>query len=225
MITERIVGSTLRQLGFSMLAMALSLTSLAKPASAGTKIVHSWIRPGQPLPKFHKMLIAAIVENYLVRQEFEDEMERRLATCGVVGIKSHMVLPPRNELNDERELTDFIKSGGYDGVLVIHPLSTRTESEEQVSSFGGPAYRVPPGYGHLWPYWHTTWAEAKATTSRTVERTIISAAFNLYTTSDEELIWSGETETVYTKDFKKVGREYAKAITTQLIKDKLIPKK
>lgn len=207
-----------------MLVLTLFSASLARSGFGGTKIVRHWVRSNQPLPRFHEILIAAIVENYLIRQELEDEMERHLANSGVVGIKSHMVLPPRNELNDERELTDFIRSRGFDGVLVIHPLSTRTESKERVSSFAGPAYRPPPGYNYLWPYWHTSWAEAKATAVHTNERTIIRAEFNLYTTSDEALIWSGETDTVYTKDFKKLGREYAKALMTQLIRDNVIPK-
>jgi hypothetical protein len=39
-------------------------------------------------------LVIAVLQNYLIRQEFEDEMERLLAKSRVEGIKSHMVLPP-----------------------------------------------------------------------------------------------------------------------------------
>jgi hypothetical protein len=49
--------------------------------------------------------------------------------------------------------------------------------------------------------------------------------FNLYNTKTEKLIWSGETDTVYSKDFEKLGKEYAKTLVSQLKKDKVIKKK
>lgn len=66
------------------------------PLFAGTKILHRWFLTGQPMPQLKKILVIAVVENYLIQQHFEDEMERLLASAGVVGVKSHMVLPPRN---------------------------------------------------------------------------------------------------------------------------------
>jgi hypothetical protein len=50
------------------------------------------------MPKFRKILVIAVLENYLIRQEFEDEMERLLVQSNIEGIRSHMVLPPRNEM-------------------------------------------------------------------------------------------------------------------------------
>jgi hypothetical protein len=38
-------------------------------------------------------------------------------------------------------------------------------------------------------------------------------------------LWDRETDTVYSKDFGKLGREYAKALVKQLRKDKLIGNK
>ena len=213
-----------RHFAFYVLAMVAALGFVAAPGLAGTKFIRHWVRTSQPPPVLHKVLVTAIMENYLIRQEFEDEMERRLAKSGVVGVKSHMVLPPRNELKDEQELNDFIKKGGYDAVLVVQPKATRTETEEKVNRFVGPAYRPPPGYYQFWANWETSWAAAKSTKVFTTERTMVSAEINLYTVSNDELIWSGETDTVYTKDFQKLGRDYAKALVAQLIKDKIITK-
>ena len=59
------------------------------------------------MPKLEKVLVIAVVENDLIRQHFEDEMEKLLAKFNVEGVRSHMVLPPRNELNGRRaEATD-----------------------------------------------------------------------------------------------------------------------
>ena len=118
-----------------LLFLLLCLSTL--PLRAGTKIVHRWVLSDQTLPKLQKILVIGVMENYLIRQELEDEMERLLAKSAVQGIRSHMVLPPRNELM-EGELKERIKEGDYDGVLVIRPKTMRTESKEVVTSLAGP---------------------------------------------------------------------------------------
>ena len=61
---------------FVMIALA------ALPLLASTRIVHRWVLTGLPMPEVHKMLIASIADNYLIRQEFEDEMKKLLAKYG-----------------------------------------------------------------------------------------------------------------------------------------------
>lgn len=207
---------------FLLLVVILSLAIL--PLSAGTKINHRWVLTRQPIPKFNKILIIAVLENYLIRQEFEDEMEKLLPKSAVEGVKSHMVLPPRNEM-PENELRQWIKEGDCDGVLVIRPISARTETSEVVTSAVGYSYVPPAPYYSFYPYWNMAWNQVYATTSYLKETTIVSAEFNLYNTKDEKLVWCGETDTEYSKDFKKLGREYARALTKQLKKDKVIGSK
>jgi len=201
---------------FLFLASTLFIATL--PLWAGTKIVHRWVLTGQPMPKVKKLLVIGVMDNYLIRQEFEDEMERLLAKVGVQGIKSHMVLPPRNELM-EGELKQRIKESDFDSVLVIRPKASRTEGEEVVTTVAGPYYLPPAGYYTFWPYWNMTYSQF-STSSYMEENTIVSAEFNLYYTKDEKLLWSGETDTVYSKDFGKLGKEYAKALIKQRGKTK-----
>ena len=110
------------------------------PLFAGTKIIHRWVLTDQPMPKLEKILVIAVVENYLIRQHFEDEMEELLAKSNVEGVKSHMVLPPRNELM-EGELKQRIKESDLDAVLVIRPKAMRRETKEVVT---GTFYMPPP---------------------------------------------------------------------------------
>jgi hypothetical protein len=171
------------------------------------------------MPRLKKVLVIAVLENYLIRQEFEDEMERLLAKSGVEGIKSHMVLPPRNEVS-EVELKQRIKESTLDGVLVIRPKAIDKETEEVIV---GGVYVPPSGYYSFWPYWNTTYG-AIHSTSYTRENTVVRAEFNLYSAKDEKLLWSGETNTVYSEDFKKLGKDYAKTLVKQLKRDKVIGK-
>jgi hypothetical protein len=207
--------------GIRMHLLFLAFTILAvmvTPLLARTKIVHRWVLTSQPMPKFRKILVIAVLENYLIRQEFEDEMERLLAQSNIEGIRSHMVLPPRNEMM-EGELKQRIKEMGYDAVLVIRPKAFRKETEEVGTKS---IYMPPTAYQHLWPYWDMAFKQFSAKGSYLKENTVVSAEFNLYRINDETLLWSGETDTVYSENFQKLAKEYANTLVKQLKKDKVI---
>jgi hypothetical protein len=198
-------------LGFTLLILGVT------PLLGSTKIVHRWVTD-QPVPKLKRILVIAVLENYLIRQEFEDEMERLLAKSGIEGVRSHMVLPPRNELM-EGELKQRIKEADYDAVLVIRPKAFRKETQEVGTKS---IYMPPPIYQSFWPYWDMAFKQYSAKGSYLKENTIVSAEFNLYRTKDETLLWNGETDSVYSKNFGKLARGYAKTLVKQLKKDKLI---
>ena len=191
------------------------------PLMASTKIVHRWVLTGVAMPRFKKMLVASIMENYLIRQEFEDEMKKLLAKYGVEGVQSYMVLPPKNEMM-EGELKQRIKESSLDSVLVVRPKAVRTEMQEVVT---GGIYVPPPGYYTFWPYWNMAYGDFYPTSSYMKENIIVRVEFNLYSTRDEKLVWSGESDTLYSKDFEKLGKGYAQALVNQLKKDKVIRKK
>ena len=201
------------------LLTVLAITVL--PLMADTKIVHHWVLTGEPLPRFQKMLVASVMENYLIRQEFEDEMEKLLEKYSVEGIPSYMVLPPRNEMM-EGELKQRIKESVLDSVLVVRPKAMRKETDEVVT---GGIYMPPPGYYAFWPYWNMAYGGLYPTSSYTKENVMVRVEFNLYSTKDEKLVWSGESDTVYEKNFERLGKGYAKALVNQLKKDKVISKK
>ena len=200
----------------------LAFFSLAAlPVLANTKIVHRWVLTGLPMPRFQKMLVASIMENYLIRQEFEDQMKILLAKYGVEGVQSYMVLPPRNEMM-EGELKQRIKESSLDSVLVIRPKAVRKETEHVIT---GGIYVPPPGYYTFWPYWNMAYGNFHPTSSYSREKIIVRVEFNLYSTKDERLIWSGETDTIYSTDFERLAKGYAQSLVEQLKKDKIIRKK
>jgi hypothetical protein len=213
-----------RKVSTRFLSVLLALALVAFPVVAETKIIHRWVLTGLPMPKLKKILVIAVLENYLIRQEFEDEMEKLLAKSGVEGIRSHMVLPSREEVS-EAELRKWVMDGDFDGALVIRPMAVHTETEEVVTSSVGVYYAPPLPYYSFYPYMTMAYSQVYTTSSYLKEHTIVSAEFNLYDTKTEKLIWNGETETLYSDDFKKLGKDYAKTIVKQLKKDKVIGKK
>lgn len=205
------------QIAFALFAFTL-LASL--PLLAGTSIVHRWVITGIPMPEIKQLLIVALTDNYLFRQDFEDQLATLLAKSGVKGVESHMVFPPRNELM-EGELRRRIHESTLDAVLVVRPKDIRKEQEEVVS---GGFYTPPPGYYAFWPYWNMAYMNTYTTTTIR-ENTVVRAECNIYYVKDEKLIWSGESDTIMEKGFGKMGKSYAKTLYNQLKKDKVIPKK
>jgi hypothetical protein len=205
------------RIGALLTVLALGVLSLL----ASTKIVHHWVLTGVPMPQVRKMLVVSVMENYLIRQEFEDEMKKLLAKYGVEGVQSYMVLPPRNEMM-EGELKQRIKESSLDSVLVVRPKAVRKETEQVVT---GGIYVPPPGYYAFWPYWNMAYGDFYPTSTTTKENIVVRVEFNLYSTKDEKLVWSGESDTIYSKDFEKLGKGYAQTLVNQLKKDKVIRKK
>lgn len=204
-----------------MLALLALVCIAVLPLLAGTRIVSRWVLTGIPIPQLRKMLVAAVMDNYIIRQEFEDTMKTQLTKYGVEGVQSYMVLPPKNEMM-EGELRQRIKESSLDSVLVVRPKAVRTESEEIVT---GGVYVPPPGYYSFWPYWNMAYGSFVPTSSYTQENVIVRVECNLYDTKTEKLVWSGLTDTVYSKDFEKLGKEYAKTLIDQLKRDKVLKKK
>ena len=203
------------------LTLLLALFVLAVlPLLADTSIVHRWVLTGVPMPKFTKVMVATVTDNYLVRQSFEDEMKRLLEKNGVQAVQSYMVLPPRNEMQPG-ELRQRIKESVLDGVILVRPKDARKETQEVVT---GGIWVPPPGYYGLYPYWNMAYGQFYATSWSTEENIVIRVEVNMYNVKDEKLVWSGETDTVYSKDFEKLGKDYANTLVKQLKRDKVIRK-
>lgn len=206
----------------SRCAALLAIVAIATmPLLADTKIVHRWVLTGLPMPQFKKILVAGVMENYLIRQDFEDEMKNQLAKYGVDGVASIDFLPPKDEMMGG-EVKQRIKESTLDGVLVVRPKAARQESEEVVT---GGVYVPPPGYYAFWPYWNMAFGQFVPTSSYTKENVVVRVEFNLYNVKDEKLVWSGESDTVYSTDFEKLAKDYAKTLVKQLKKDGVLKKK
>ena len=122
----------------------------------------------------------------------------------------------------EGELKQRIKESSLDSVLVIRPKAVRKETQEVVT---GGMYLPPAGYSMFWPYWNMAYGGSYPTSTYTKETIIVRVEFNLYSTKDEKLVWSGESDTLYSENFEKLGKGYAQALVNQLRKDKVIRKK
>ncbi|MBI3484697.1 MAG: hypothetical protein HY012_06040 [Acidobacteria bacterium] len=207
--------STRRVVLFTAICLALVLS-----AAAETKIVKRWVITGMPVPTLNRILVVGLTENYIVRQYFEDEMERLLPKEGAVGIKSQMVLPPKDEMTQE-EVIRRIHESKLDAVMIVRPKGIRKEEEYFPPSWN---YIPNPTYMGLGPYWGYAYG-AVYTPGYMEQYTIARVEVNIYGAHDDKLIWSGLTDAFLKRDMEKVAKDFAKTMVKQMKKDKLLPKK
>lgn len=198
-------------------ALIAMLSLVVLPVLASTRAIHRWVVSGIPVPQFHRMLVAGMLDNYVTRQEFEDQLKKLLAKYGVEGVQSYMILPPNNEMM-ERELKQRISESSLDSVLVIRPNAVA----QNENAFRKAAYVPPPGSFTFWPYWNATYGDFYPANSSNNGNTVVRMEFNLYSTKDERLVWSGESDAFHSKDFGKLGSEFAEMLVSHLHKDKVI---
>jgi len=202
-----------------VLVAILGLAPIPACATPNPKNAHRWVAPNAPVPPVQRVLVANVMDNYVVRQEFEDEMKRQLARYGVEGVQSYIVLPPRNEMM-QRELKQRLDESSFDSVLVIRP---KTNSKDSQASGRHGIYLPPSSYHSFWPYWKMAYGDTDPATPYIKPNGNLRIEFNLYNTKTEKLVWSGETS-VSSKDLDGLSKNYAKTIVNFLKKDKIVRK-
>jgi hypothetical protein len=203
-----------------LIAVCACSITLGSVTLAGTNFVRRWKNTEGPPPTLDKILVLALTDNYIIRQHFEDEMEVQLGKAGAEGIKSHMVMPPRNEASED-EILQRIRESPLDAVMVVRPIEVRTETEETPGSM---TYAPLPMYYSFGPYWHSAY-HTVYTPGYMKESTIAQVETNIYNCKTEKLIWSGVSDTILQKDMEKDAKNLARALVRQLKKDGFLPRK
>lgn len=202
----------------SPLAFLLVLGLAAMPAAANNKkSQRRWVSTKTP-PPVQRVLVAGVVEDYVARQQFEDEMKTQLAKYGVEGVQSYIVAPPKNEMMD-RELKQRLDESSFDSVLVVRPVPKNSQQSDRHS-----IYLPPSSYNSFWPYWNKAYGDSEPANSYNKQDAPVRLEFNLYNTKTEKLVWSGETGVLSAKDLDGLNKNYARTIVNFLKKDKIVRK-
>ncbi len=189
------------------------LASACAPVT--TKFKDTWKRPNFT-GKVHKVYLIGVTRNDKLRQAFEDEFVKQMATVGATGIPSYPDLVISGDV-DRETLRTMIKAKGADAVLVA-----RLASKEQKSAIysgaragyasGGPDGFYYDGFGLYNPQYayryydqHYNGSVAIVTMNPVVEHQFqqVGISANLYETESAEVIWSALTETTVSDDNRR----------------------
>jgi hypothetical protein len=173
---------------FSNLRMFLPLVLLGVLFMTGcsaTRLTTSWRDDSLKTGQIKKPMILAIVEKKVVRARLEDEFVKSLREMGVEAVQSYKTLPDLKGIDAAAVKANLIENG-RDSVLAIKLVDTKKETVQVPGT-------ITPIYSNFGSFYSGT-TSAVYMPGYSYDYKIYSIQNNLYTVSDEKLVWTGVSE-------------------------------
>ena len=177
----------IRFLQKSVSSFALATAVLLTACVTTMQLTAEWMDPSY---RSHpgKIMVVGVAKAAVNRRIFEDEFVRKLGDHGVIAIASYTVLPDALQ-NDRKAIADKVAELGADTVLI-----TRLANKKTVQTIvPGIVYNPPPFYG-TWPEYYGYGYDTLYAPGYVVEEELSVIESNLYSASNDKLIWTSTTE-------------------------------
>jgi len=207
--------------------MGLMLVTLLVAACSSTTMSGSWSDPAFT-KKVKNVYIIGISKNETHRRIFEDSFGRQLASQGIKTFSSYKDLP-NNQETDREAIFQRMTAEGCDSVIITQLINTRKESVTspgRVSGYSsGPYYGGRRGVGDHYDNWNSYYYRRTdivyepPTSTEFVIATVESVMYDL---KSEEMIWSGQLETVIEGNFEKMVQDFVDTVSKDLAEKGII---
>jgi hypothetical protein len=224
------------EIPFFSLILAVSLAGCSRSA---TKINAS-IKTTKEEPKQFKRLAVLVLSPVMSnRAIIEIALDDKLSAMGVNSITTFDIFPfagdrellAKMDLQGDalrNKVKEKVKTHEIDALMIVSLLDAKQEERyvqgSSISVVGPAYYSAYPVYGYnYYDYYHYAYATIydkgyyKTTTTYFVET-------NLYDTTTEKLIWTGQSETKDPDSIEKEANNYAKLIANELFTKNVIKK-
>ena len=164
------------------------LLAMFVTACATTEVTSIWKDPsyqGRP----GKVMVIGVSKNPVNRRIFEDEFVQQLKARGADAIASYTVLPDTKQ-NDQDVIAKKVAEQQADTVLI-----TRLVSKKTVQTYVPGTVYYPPAYYGTWRDYYGYGYQAIYTPGYVTEDEYALIETNLYTASNDKLIWAATSET------------------------------
>ena len=211
--------------------MGLMLIALMVAACSSTTMSGSWSDPAFT-KKAKNVYIIGISKDETRRRIFEDTFGRQLASQGIKTFSSYKDLPNNKEA-DREAIIQRMKAEGCDSVILTQLIDTRKEtvtSPGRVSGYSsGPYYggRRGGGYGgggryNNWGSYYGSRTDITYQPPTSTEFVIATVESVMYDLESEEMIWSGQLETVIEGNFEKMVQDFVDTVSKDLAEKGII---
>lgn len=207
--------------------MGLILVALLVAACSSTTMSGSWSDPAFT-KKVKNVYIIGISKDETRRRIFEDTFGRQLASQGIKTFSSYKDLPNNKEA-DREAIIQRMKAEGCDSVILTQLIDTRKEtvtSPGRVSGYSsGPYYggrRGGGGYYNNWGNYYSRRTDIVYEPPTSTEFVIATVESVMYDLKSEEMIWSGQLETVIEGSFDKMVQDFVDTVSKDLKEKGLI---
>lgn len=204
------------------------LVAACKSGTA-TSFSQSYRNPGYEDTVFHNVLVIGLAPDQKGRQAFEDALVSAIAERGGTAVASIEVLPLEDKLSED-QLHAAIEADGFDAVVLTRLLSVDKDTEyTPPKAYDNPQTRYYPaspgwgyGYGGYYGFYVTTFAEVH-TPGYFDTSTTVKIETSLYSVATNELVWTGQSETVDPESIDEARASITKAVAQKLKAEGLIP--
>ena len=194
--------TTFRILG--IMALFVIVVALAACA-ASSKISDSWSDPAAGPIKFKKVVVFFFSEEEAIRRAAENELVRQID--GAEAVASYTLIP-ETEFEDLGKVKSRLKSGGFDGAVIMRLLGVDQQKTWVRGHYSNNYYSFDRYYGYSW---HAVYDPGYLRTDRSAR-----VETNVYSLTENKLIWTGISETFNPKNAVSLVADVARAVANDL---------
>jgi len=186
---------------------------------ATSQIESAWRDPATTAQslEFEKVLVVAMARDGVLRRKAEDELVLALqkgpkAQAGQMSVTPSYLVLDESELSSVERARAKMKAEGFDGAVLMSFLS----SQERIT-VDTPAYPA----GSMWGYYGRRGAFYDPVSVHS--DTIVRIQTDIYSVSQEKLLWSGVSRTMNPSNLEGLVAGVAHAVADELRKESLLP--
>jgi hypothetical protein len=218
---KRVIPKNTKILLATMVALLLSISFLG--CAPTTQLTGSWKSPEASKP-YNRIVVAALTDNVLARQEVENDLQAQLRMRGIEAIKSIDIFPPsRGSKNgpDVNLLLERVRDDGYDAILTAALVDEKTQTRYVPGNYGYEPMTRAIWYGRFRGY-YTYWYPILYDPGYYTEDKIYYLETNLYDTASEKLLWSAQSKSYSPSSLRKAAEQFAEITVNRMSQDRLI---
>ena len=132
------------------------------------------------------------------------------------AVASYTVVPD-SDLKDAEKAKARVKEAGFDGAVVLRLLGV----DQEVTYVPG-SYSYTPYYGSFYGYWGYSWPAVYEPGYLRTD-TVVKIETLIYSVKDDALLWAATSESVSPSGVDQLISDLAKAVSSKMRSEKLIP--
>lgn len=169
----------------------VALSACVLMACASTKLLDHWADPDYSGARLRNVVVFVLDTEETRRRQAEDEYVRRLGAEGVEASAAYTLFTKEEE-GDLETLKVRIKELGFDGAIASRLVGVTSDYQWVPGThYATGPYHAYYGFGSYYSYaYHHVYEPGYM-----VEEKKVKVETNVYTVTDEKLVWSGLSET------------------------------
>lgn len=194
------------------LGAALAIGSLAG-CGASTNLTDMWRDPAYNAPPMQDVLVLSMRRNPAMRRAWEDGFVKEMSEHNIQATPSYRMFP--DQLPDTGAVMSAVRDQGFDGLLINYPAGRDVERRY----VPGYVTTQPVTYRSPWTgYYYTRWRSVYEPGYVTDDQLVYNEV-QLWDVrgEDDQLIWTGTTETVNPTSSRDVNKEIGEVIVPELV--------